>query len=861
MTARSLGPFGGLVSAVDPSFIPDHCCQDMLNMYVEDGRLSLRRSYRQMAAAGADTACYGFSHLVGYNASYTEVEEFVKVATIGGNTRAHSVHPTTGAVTAITNGGTPVNLHASDWSMIPFDDKSYWINPNNTIPVYKHTIGTATSFSPITLELVKPLAAMPYEIRYSPASTTANTYDKKGWSGLAINATDMTALTADVSIGSTIRDPADAEGLAVAINTNAPLANPTSFTLKIPSGADYTYRDLFMFQFTLAGINATASTLYPSLGEFTMVPGSLLVSFQNAGGDVGGVVKAYHTSIDADGYRHYYAYVSLADIPRASRAALTKIKFTMALRENNPNKPLRGVVVHPYHEGMVDCSGNTAANTKEQFSYSWYNSSLDDESPLFGAGTAENPYIQIANDVLRGFSVYPKRPTWYMGTWVKFTVTASSDAAYDKDRLYVGDRGKWRRFDEIADGGVDPTTATTYYRITKREKEELPLRSTTQPGPFPAMKCAAPFKGWMIWGVKGGAQNIKHSGVGTPERLRSAADLLDDTSRGGDYSLGDNYGDEPVCIVPVGDVVFVCGSRGVYAQVGNYPWDMTPFKRIHGSKGVLNQFAACRWKDDNGTPGLAFATRDGIFFVGVNQDFVGDNEPVMQEISGDVRDRLGLDALVPISSEVRLVVDENQDALFVAVGTNKCYALRRPSLVDGVRRWEYYEYRLYQGTSSTSFKYWVAPVKYGIRVMTDVAHNLELEFHSGNNVYMDTASYQWVEGNDQGFVTHYWTSKDFDGPNRRVVWGQCLPPADKSTGNGTWPLVEAGGLLRSGGTAQKAPTQSNGAVRTFRWSYLIQGAALNYKLSMRSPTVPTDPYRYDRLDIYESDPLGPRRMQ
>lgn len=843
---RTLGPFGGLVSAVDPSIIPEHCAQDMLNMTVEDGKLKLRRSYRQVAAwDNTISACYGLGYLLGFNASNVEQEEFITVVTKSGNTRPYKIHPTTGAMTVLTNGVSNVALSATPWHFVPFDADAYAINTNDTNPVWKHAIGTNDSFAPVTVAVDSPTDPLVATVVYSSAdSQTA--YATQSWTGLTVG-TAITNNSANVVPGSS---SVEGDNLKVAITSASTAAIPFNFDITHLASKDYSYCDLFIFKVALETVGVTGT-----LGNELSPTESLKFSFYNGSAYIGASVQ-WDRRFEG-GLWVYYAYVSMQGASRGSRT-ITRIKVEGTLHCKNPWLPLTYLHVFPYWVGMVDCASSTNATASRKFAYSYINTAQNDETELFGTGTAANPWVTISNSILRGFSPYATRPSWRLGCWVKETVVASSDASVDKNRLYVEDSASWRRFAEFADGGTSPTEASDYFRLTREEVQDLPIRSNSQPGPFPNMVWAFTHKGHMVWLKKGGQQNIVHSGTGQPERLPSTADLLDDDTRPGQYTLGDNYAEEPVAGLSAGGVCFIFGDFGVFTQIGDLPSAMTPLRRVAGSKGILNPFAQCVWRDESGNPGAAFATRDGIFFISAAQDFQGENDPVMDELSADIRDRLGADTLVPVKDDVRLFADENSDALWVA-WSNKAYVLRRPSLVDSLRRWEYYEYRLY--STDTSFKYFASPNRYGPRALSNVGHMCELEFDSSNNVYMDTAAYQFYEGTESpallGFPAHYWVSKDLDGPNRRVRYIQ-LSPVFTVSANGAAPKVTVGGI-EGAGTATRA-LGAGTSRRTINFGPGVQGRSLNYKIWQESPSIAgNEGYEFSTVDIWESQAISARR--
>lgn len=850
---RQIGPFLGLMTSVDAPALPEGYAQDLQNVRIEDGKLRVRYGYANVAATGK-TPVYGFSHCIGYNSSYAEVDEFVAFMNSGGNVRAYSVDPTTGVDTEIKNGVTSVNLNASDWVAVPFEDKAYFVNMNNSVPVYQHTIGDATSMVAVTAP-AKPTTALTFRAKYSATSYTS--YDVLSFAGLNpangshVSGTGIMSATA---------------GGAAGANTGA---TPTS-------GVDKWMK----FQFYYVGngngldgsltIDLNAATIgvrdwsYNDIFAFVLdceqqdiEPGSIAVSFIN---NDGSPITIAASDIQA-------VKVSETGAPLRRQLWHVRAEFKAKVRADWDN--IRYIVIsfrvvagegyaYPYITlsqftiGCVDCAHYPASPKDNlEFAYSYAYNSSGIESDRIGKfiGTQSYPVI-VPNDILDGKPMaFQTEP---LGAWIEFTTAASGDSGVDRVRLYCREQNGWHLVNS-----QDDATTTYLYRQTIDELRAIATALSSGSG-FSNMKGAAAFKGWMVWLRAGGKQNVLHSRIGEPLRLASDTDETDDENCGATFSLADNFGDEPVYAGSAGDAIVILGKYGAYAQVGNKPSGMSPCRKVPGSFGIANQFAACRWRDADGNPGIAFVSKnlEGIYFVQVDQSFDGDQGFRLQELTTMIRPSI---KAYCSASTVRLVSDDEQDALWVIDGGD-AFVLRRPSLVDGQRQWERYVYY------DLALSYLTFSPKYRKRGLSDAGKYIALETNASGTGY----TYDGSAGNALPLGSYatqtyasYWQSKDFVGENRRVMHGRIHPALNTGVnGDSLWLSVE--GVDRSDSALSAVEITDDAATdlnRTVRFGFKTQGWQFSYKVTLQNGSQGGFITSYlQRMEFEEMGPIGRRLL-
>jgi hypothetical protein len=233
-------------------------------------------------------------------------------------------------------------------------------------------------------------------------------------------------------------------------------------------------------------------------------------------------------------------------------------------------------------------------------------------------------------------------------------------------------------------------------------------------------------------------------------------------------SLADNFGDKPRGGVSVGDAVLVGGGEGVYCSLGDYGAQMTPFAKVSGSYGFAGKYAFDRWKDDNGTPGVAYVAPNGQAYFSVPgegsvpgatvclTESIRDGEHSLKTYLLDGQSSLGLTDY----STAQVKVNERDDTLTIIMG-KRGLKLRRPDQ-SGRRNWEPEYYNT--GGDSVTVRFVAGAAKYGLRWMRSDGKADEDEY--------DNAARQYIEGvnRDGGspMPIGYWRSKTFAGKNRRI---------------------------------------------------------------------------------------------
>jgi hypothetical protein len=749
----SISQFGGVVTGVDSRALRSNDASDMRNVRTEDGSLSVRYGYRNIAAAqtGA-TAVYGCAYLQGYSGT-TEVEEYGTVETVSGNTRPFKRHVTTGAATELTNGGVSLALNASEWAMSSFQGDSYWINPANAVPVFRHAIGTNNSFTPLTVPS-PPSVALSYAIQYGGGSTP---YSQLSF--LGINpATEITYQAPAASTNSSLETD---NSLLIGHNAASNLEAYFEVDLNgsTAGNADWQYNDIFGFtlgtytgltidpssvRFQFQNADGSPITFVPSVTEWVQLTGGSLPA---------GVTRLYGFRVEFD-----------KTDQRGSWDNIRRVRVTYRVLSSSGTATNNKMYVAKPTVGGVWVVPPTLREPGQSlgFNYSYYYSGASLESGLTNAGMR-----RITLSSLQGIAPYPTLKG--LGVHVRLTFTTSGDANVDNNRLYVEDPdGNWRRV-------VTQTDATAFYDYKITWNEVLALTAyTPNPYSYSGVTNAFAFKGSMVWLYQGGYQNVRFSRVGSPEQQSTDSDSNEDQNQGATFSLSDNFADEPLFGIQAGDAAIIAGKLGVYAMIGARPIEMTPPKKVPGSFGVAGKFAGCRWKDDSGNPGLVWVSKEGqAYFCVVSPQFSGDEGSQVVEITSAIRsgaaslreylvDGQPLFSYTDLSS-VRVWVDEATDSLWIALG-RRALVFRRPSLSDGARHWEPYEYDT--GTSTTSIAYAAPSTKRRVRFMRSSGTFDEMEWNSSTG--------DWIEGTlrDGGSAmpggTIYWQSHAFVGPSRRL---------------------------------------------------------------------------------------------
>lgn len=751
MRTFDLGPFHGLVSQADPRYIGANSAQDLLNVALEDGSLRPRYGYRNVASAqSGHSANFGCVFLNGYNSSNTQVEEYITFETVSSNTRAYYRNATNGSATQISASA----RNASPWTGFSFDQYGYLINPNESTPVFRRTIGSASSFVALQ-QPTTPTVGAGLEIVYQ--STSGLQYPTMNWAGT--DAADVTVTGSATTTSLTVNSD---NSLTIQHSASSRLASSFEVDMNaITAGVqNWQYNDIFAF------------TLTCSTTAFDIDPNTVQVLFTNNDGSPVSFapvkINVYQNPVLLQN-KQYVVRAEFTGKTRASWDNIRRIKVSYTVTVSSGTASNNRLTISPITVGCCNLKF-PAERTPGQlayFGYSYYFSGSDMESGVGGISG-------IGNNALLGyFPVQALDGVDGLGCWLKITATTSGDSNVDNNRFYFADGQTFRLL-------ATQTDATPTYLLQMSATEILNITATYSAKPFKFTRCTGgfPFKAWVVWLYQNeGLSNVRHSRIGEPEKqadssLPGILNEEDDLNRGATFTLADDGGDFPVTGLEAGDACLLFGAEGVYAQVGDTPSTLTPPKKLPGSIGIANKFAACRMRTDQGATGAAYVARDGsgVYFVLVNTAFDGDQGFQIVELTEAIRPEIqnflitgGGYTLAQFQSKVRIWADESTQSLWVACGS-RVLVLRRPG-PDGQRSWEKYRY----DTNSAEIAYPVASFVSGVnrfvvRALMSDGTFAEFEYNSNTGAFITGAS------RDAGrtMPTPYWRSKKFTGQNRYI---------------------------------------------------------------------------------------------
>lgn len=827
MNTNSVNAFGGVISAIDASNIPQTAAQSAVNTRVDSARLNFRYGYRTIGSAGSTPTSFDFFR--GYTAAKAAVQGYLSVQ----SGTAYTVDTSIGARTELksTLGGT-VSVGASSYVSFAMAQYGYMVRDTSSPRVYRWTLGTTNSL--VALLPPSPPSSAPSVSQL--LGSTSTPYSTWNWSG----STALTGIanTNDVSISSG----------TVTVGHTTSATGAASFEVTIGAAQDWTYNDSFAFLLTLpATITGTAgqypgsyqgnwssATAYtigqsvrgitsspndrifiaraPSTNQvpvayqttaywmdvgpydvgihsdgfgrpswdlpaptFAIDPSSIKVTFtDNSGGTytpVSVVVKEYGSRV----------YAVRCDFEKGSRAnwnQIKKVKVAYNVSSAEASNPLYArVLASPITLGGANLlstselqSGTTAYNLEVVYSY--YNSATQQES-----GQSTSVIVPYS----KGTDVYNIGP---LGSWWTLTGTASGDGSVDYLRYYV------RAVPQIANGtssdfklGGSAANASPAFAFKVGAFDLSTASGVVSSADFSNVVGVASFGSWAVWFRTGGFQNVVHSAIGVPERWpNTSVDRPDDYTRGASYTLSDNGDDDPVAGVRVDDSLIIFGQKRVYAQVastfvvanlsgasqaGVSPWSMSPPKRIPGLPPLAGKQAFAVIKAQS--PLAVYLSSAGeLWAVAVSSGFDGNQGYSPAEMSLNVRDRLKTFLLDEQSlsswSTASVEYDERRDAVWLIVG-KRAAVLTRPSLLDGNRQWEFYDYTMASTVAFASYDHEV-----GMRWMLASGQLAEVERNTSTGAFI-TGSLR-----DAGSAppNAKWRSKDWLSRNLRIdrvgVW-------------------------------------------------------------------------------------------
>jgi hypothetical protein len=697
----AFGPFSGEQSGLDPRGISEIKAAKAQNVVLENGWLKPEYGYRNLDGIPANfTAAYAFTHLLGYNSSGVEKEEYVSVETRSGNTRPYSADVSTGVRTEIKNGVASVSLAASDWKGFVWDDVSYWYNPAAS-SIARHAIGDATSW----ITLSKPDA--PTGGSSLVLLGSAQTAGFSGCSGSFTGAVSLATLT---TAKCSLQHTASTTGAAsITIDWNGSTSGIQ----------DWTYQDAIQF----AGKQPTPG--------FRIDPNGM--TFEAINND-GSPMTLTPTMVRTDRYDpvtgDFYFSVYFDNKTRANFDNIRKIKFSYNVTNSTgtASNNLLEIYAPSYFRIDNNWGWDEIPDTRE-FGYTWYNSAAGIESDM-KLVTCGRDYFDTWRTTPNASGVPGQAMLPYL------SMGSTADGNVDKVRIYMKcSDGLWHRIGEQVD--TDNT-----FDIQVSDAEALALPEFT-PGGLKTdnLLCAARYKGWVVWGYRGRFENIRHSRIGEPELQVSDLDTGTDPNEGQNFSLRQ---DDPLAFHEADDALLIMGTQGIWAQVPRNaenpsPTTMTPPKLLPGSKPCAGPFASCRWKGEDGFAGAASLDLAGTLWLAqVSDQFDGQAGFRLTELSAEIRGEIDTflrsEQSLSDYSTARLEVDEATDALFIWMGA-RGFELTRPSLIDGKRTWKRHKLTI---PSSGTVKYLGFSPKRRMRWIRSTGQIDEFKWNSSSNA--------WIEG-------------------------------------------------------------------------------------------------------------------
>ncbi len=768
MIRRQVSSFLGVVSSLDPRDIPDSYAQDALNVRIEDGLLRPRYGYRRLNVPDGVDACYGLAHLLTYSTSRNEeLEEFMSFERDADTGAVHPFvydprpegtdcqgtsrdgHPEWFRYAVTDASGTAPELDASDWVGFGFDQHAYLINETDGVSRYTPECPNSwVSFD------APPTPNPPlWEVVYGDA--TRSPYKRYDFTNVN-PATDITltgaASTATITSDGDIKIVHGSTGggggaiASVTIDlTNSGKANWYDndiflWLLQVPSGD----RIQQISEVSISFINDDDEEFFPTDVE-----------------EVNHTIAGYFISRTLRlefGNKIRSQWGSLDNSPGKAKIKKLKISYrVVAAFENGGTLYIR----KPWTGGVWLAPDPTGEREPGRLTigHSWLHEITNESSDI--------AFAEIPRQATVGYSVFVG--TKRLGSQIRLTIDPFPSANY-KARIWVLAPDDWRLVDTLPTEDERGVGDTEYdYEITWSEVLLLTKRKDIEEsaGVFKGDNCvnAFVFRGSVCWLYSEGRQNVRYSEVGNPTKQASITDDEEDQSRGATFTLSPAFDDTPLWGADVGDGVIIVGKRGVYSQVGNLPSQMAPPVRLPGSAGCPNKFCAVRWKQGE-TDGVAALSRDGsaIYFYRVDSTN-GDNPPSAVEISAAIRPSLReflVDTQDGVSdfSQAFMVVDPQMDALWLVNG-RRAVVLRRASLADNTRPWEFYEFNT--GEDGRFLRYGTSSPRWRIKFAFSDCGLAEPEWNTTSETFISG------ELQDGGFPMPkgFWRSKVWWGNRRR----------------------------------------------------------------------------------------------
>ncbi len=701
--------FAGLAPRAEPALqSPTLPSESMRNMTVTDGRLRFRYGYRNLFSApehgaGAGGENRGFLYLSGYDDLYRFSEEWLSFQSNDGEVDAYRHSGDGRSRTPLASLG---SLPDARFHGFAFGGVGYVIAPGAERSLWRRTIGSTDPLVPLQDQAYTPLPSDP-DLTIDP-----QTMDRRGWRLLG-GSPDSVSVASTDGILDIATTEVDGSVLVLGRDNDNGKAHRTQVTLLFAEPINAERYDHFAVE---------------------VVGGAVFETFSRSGTAlevrIGGT---WHTLESVERFHDPLAATRMVWVGRlrgvTGRNALEGIRFRLTGRVTR-FRDGTAFEIRPIWLGGTHLAAESSTDRI------WDFDSEDQTSIRYGArylgpGAEDRSALrqrEATAEVVQGapFAVFGPSS----GARLRLTTPPAESGGFTEVQYLRFDplAQAWRELGRVPHVTDEPTEWID--TMEGHALGTLPVitdLAEDPPQPVPPFQTrglvgGAAYKGWVVWLFQGGKGNVRHSRVGVAEELFSeeAAYSPEDEGQPGDYSLAEDFGDEPVGAVAAGPSLIVLGKRAVYSQAGERPSAMTPLRQIPGSNGVLGPRAFVRYRPPRGGYGCAFADTDfNVWFVSAEAGFDRDAQVRPLELSAAIRgyvrkflyeeQRLVFPMLE--KTGLQLECDHATGSLWLVLG---CRAMvfrpidpNRPALDDsGTPTWEAYEYALAQEESETVQQIW-----------------------------------------------------------------------------------------------------------------------------------------------------------
>lgn len=677
--------FGGPVTSVDASRIPDHNCTYTLNARYEDGVLKPRKGSllkSQAQLSNPNTAC--LTYLSGYDNSYAHKEDLLfsnyDISQTQG-TLWRTDSSLSGSFSQLKSGTNGAIFYPfSSYVAAAFDGRGY------IVPTAGGTTGSDGKL--LVYDIGDSSSAIAYGEKAQPPDVPAQVYVGDNGDSLNLSGLVPSDSTHMLCTGAALNDGAYLIGSGGGhdiVFKHSYIKGASSITIDLSKTTigkrDWYWRDSLFFiiepnypdRFKIDGITVSIENDSSVVAE-----GQVFVRYQknpNTGNDAHFV----YVWFDAGKTRSDWG-------DGAGSPGLQYIKISYNVTKTSSGNEDRWMTVGWFKIGWPQIIPIGETKKEVETAYSYYSTVQDAESPLslvadgskFGWGT-----------VYYGEMNYNGKPYGYA---VRPYIRLKPTTAYDTIRIYVkDDYGTWRRIASVAG-----TTSLYIHNTPWADIYGLPEYRPRQMEGFKRVTNLCPYRGWMVWLGTGGKENVMHSRVGQPLYMASNNDDPTDPKYetfGANYTLSDDFADEPVSAHQVDDALVILGNEGAYVQFGDRPTRMSPCQKLPGSVGVAGKYASCRWVDDEGRSVVAYVDKhmNGLYLAYPSLQGISVVEYTLSQ-KGMFRDFLKSDGTGYLDPSSTIVVQDGRDTSLWVIHFDKALVLRRKSIASGSREWEHYKF-------------------------------------------------------------------------------------------------------------------------------------------------------------------------